>query len=536
VPGTHTSDLAQRTSLALDEIAMMRRFVRDLPRFLRQPVEPVAARRIVRERLATREPRFLNVVERTIYRQPSSPYLRLLRHAGCELGDLCALVRREGIEGALTDLAGRGVYVTFDEFKGRREIVRGSLRFGPDNSDFDQPDTECHFVIQTSGTGGRPSRVRRNLLFDIETAIVTAISLDDHGLKRPRQAFWLGAPITWMLVAAKLRHPVVGWLTPMAPLPVKLRLGSLALRGLTAMAGQPLPLPRFQDLQDNRPVVEWIVREQREPDLVFLTTPSSATRIAASALEMGADLSGTTFLLQNEPVTNARQRQIVATGARMITRYGATETVTPSFGCGTPATPDDVHLMSDRYALTERTRLAMEDGPEVRALMLTGIHRAIPKVVFNTEIGDSATVERRACGCELGALGLETHISDIRSFEKLTGEGMTFARTNLQFILEEILPARLGGRPIDYQIVEEEDAGGEVRLVLAIDPNVPNVDSAAARAIFLEALERDGGVDKHMASLWRSAETLLVRREAPRATRAGKVLPLHLARGTSVRV
>ncbi|HZO24682.1 MAG TPA: hypothetical protein VFH48_01660 [Chloroflexota bacterium] len=49
------------------------------------------------------------------------------------------------------------------------------------------------------------------------------------------------------------------------------------------------------------------------------------------------------------------------------------------------------------------------------------------------------------------------------------------------------------------------------------------------------SLERGGVVDRTMASLWRSADTLIVRREHPRATRDGKVLPLHLARGTSAR-
>ena len=42
-----------------------------------------------------------------------------------ELGDLRALVKREGLEGALRRLREQGVYVRFEEFKGREPIVRG---------------------------------------------------------------------------------------------------------------------------------------------------------------------------------------------------------------------------------------------------------------------------------------------------------------------------------------------------------------------------------------------------------------------------
>jgi hypothetical protein len=302
--------------------------------------------------------------------------------------------------------------------------VRGSLRFSPSDTDFDQPDVAPHFVYHTSGTGGRPSRVKRSLRFEVEIVAATLLSLHAYRIARPREAYWLAAPVNRMLAAA---------------------------------------------------------------------------------------------------------------GARTITRYGSVENVGVAFGCATPGLPDDVHLMSDRYALVERSHPVEHGSPDAQPFMLTGIHRAMPKVHFNTDLGDAARVEQRACGCALGALGLQTHLSDITSFEKLSGEGMTFARTNLQTVLEEILPARLGGSPVDYQLVEEESAMGGTRLVLVIDPNVPNVDAVAARSVFLASVERRGGADRTMINLWRRADTLVVRREHPRATRAGKVLPLHLARGTGAR-
>src|SRR5437764_7541977 len=107
---------------AFDRVGMLARLARDLPTYFRRPITVQRAEQIVRWRLETRTDRFLRGVERVVYGHRPSPYRRLLLAAGCELGDLRRLVEQEGLEGALEQLAGRGVYVSFDEFKGRREI------------------------------------------------------------------------------------------------------------------------------------------------------------------------------------------------------------------------------------------------------------------------------------------------------------------------------------------------------------------------------------------------------------------------------
>ena len=53
----------------------------------------------------------------------------------------------------------------------------------------------------------------------------------------------------------------------------------------------------------------------------------------------------------------------------------------------------------------------------------------------------------------------------IRSYEKLTGEGVTFMGSELLTLLEKILPGKFGGSVSDYQLVEEE-AGGATRVSL----------------------------------------------------------------------
>jgi hypothetical protein len=94
------------------------------------------------------------LAERAIYGHRRSPYLQLLRAAGCEFGDLKALVDKEGLERALSRLVEAGVFVTFDEFKGRKEAVRGSQRFIFVEDDFDNPHLSPHFEARSGGTRG----------------------------------------------------------------------------------------------------------------------------------------------------------------------------------------------------------------------------------------------------------------------------------------------------------------------------------------------------------------------------------------------
>jgi hypothetical protein len=112
----------------------------------------------------------------------------------------------------------------------------------------------------------------------------------------------------------------------------------------------------------------------------------------------------------------------------------------------------------------------------VDALLGTSLLTSGPKVLLNTESGDCCAMVRRSCQCLYGALGLDTHLMHIRSFEKLTVEGMTFVKTDLLRILEEIMPARFGGGSTDYQLVEEPRAGGLSGLTLTVSPHVGAVD------------------------------------------------------------
>ena len=76
------------------------------------------------------------LVRRAVYERGDSPYRTLLREAGCEVGDLARLVQGAGVEGALQELLGRGVYLTVSEFKGRVPVRRGGTTFTVDPARF----------------------------------------------------------------------------------------------------------------------------------------------------------------------------------------------------------------------------------------------------------------------------------------------------------------------------------------------------------------------------------------------------------------
>ena len=81
-------------------------------------------------------------------------------------------------------------------------------------------------------------------------------------------------------------------------------------------------------------------------------------------------------------------------------------------------------------------------------------------ILLNVETDDYGVLESRPCGCRMGDLGLTTHVTQVRSFRKLTGEGMTLVGNDMIRILEEVLPTRFGGSPLDYQLAEVENEVG----------------------------------------------------------------------------
>jgi len=158
---------------------------------------------------------------------------------------------------------------------------------------------------------------------------------------------------------------------------------------------------------------------------------------------------------------------------------------------------------------------------------------ACPKIMLNVESGDYGELPERSCGCPLEALGFQQHLHTIRSYDKLTSEGMTFIGSDLIILIEEILPARFGGNPTDYQFVEEED-GGLPKVSILVSPRVGNVDETKLITTVLQTLRSSSNANKMMADQWRKAQTLEVIRREPYATDSAKILPLHILKENNI--
>jgi hypothetical protein len=106
---------------------------------------------------------------------------------------------------------------------------------------------------------------------------------------------------------------------------------------------------------------------------------------------------------------------------------------------------------------------------------------------------------------------------------------MTFLDVDVIRILEEVLPAKVGGAPTDYQLCEEEGEDGRPRLRLLVHPAVGRADPGRVKEAFLEALAASGGGPQRVMSLvWWQGDLLTVERRPPRATPTGKILHLHV--------
>ena len=175
--------------------------------------------------------------------------------------------------------------------------------------------------------------------------------------------------------------------------------------------------------------------------------------------------------------------------------YGGIEMGQVGEACVQPAAPDDLHVMDHIHAVIQAGADGPARGLPPNALLLSSLRSTAPLIFLNVSLGDAATLERRLCGCPMEAHGWGRHLRDVRSFEKLTSAGMTFLDVDVIRILDEVLPARLGGVPGQYQLIEEELPDGRPRVRLLIHPAVGVVDPALAREIFLAALA--SGPDTH---------------------------------------
>ncbi len=517
------------------------RLAQALPAFLHERIAPAEAEDRIRRLLDDRERRFLELARTRMYACPSSPYLKLLRIAGCEYGDLDAEVRRHGLDAALAALARRGVYLTVEEYKGKTDVRRGTESFRVAAGDFAHPDPYPGFMTQSSGTNNAPIASIISLDRVAVQALELAVFFSAHGLWQKAHALYdailpAGSGLRNLMMNAKLGVETERWFA--RTVPPKSSAGAwynyLATQFIVALArrhGARFPRPEFVDIGDLSAIVRWVASKRAQGrGCSIKTTASNAARVAQAAQAAGSSLEGATFICGGEPFTEAKRDAIRRSGATATPHYGFVTGGSVGYGCGHPAHADDIHVNRHTMALIAAPDGHPGRGASIRPFLFTSLLPSDPRLLLNVENGDYGILEERDCGCALQCAGLKLHLHHIRSYEKFTSEGMNYSYGDLFDIIERRLPAEFGGGPGDYQLAEEEDEEGRTRLTLRVDPKIAGLDEAKVIARLREYLAGDSWHKEFQVRVWDNAGTLRIRRETPHASGRGKILPLELAR------
>jgi len=485
------------------------------------------------ERLHTREEHFLRSAEDYVFAYQDSPYRPLFDLAAYDMPRLRQLVAARGLEGALEQLQEDGVFIRIQEFKGTEPVRRRGhlLRFEPRH--FANPSVRGVVQAQSSGSrsGGTPS----------------AISLEDF-LEHVRLRRWVHEHygliardiVLWTTVLSGLNatlqytvrgQPPLRWFSFGKPAD---RLTPVLIALARAVTRRPVPYPISMFPNAVSDLAAFISRASRSRGILFQAFVNPALRLVIAAEEGGISLGDVVFVVDGEPLTPLKRRQFEQRGYPVLTSYGFSELGSLAWSCPDAVEPDDVHVFTDRVAVRRYPRAVGPDGDTVPAYLFTSLMAHARHIMINMESGDYGALEERACGCFLDRAGLRLHMHTIRSFEKLTAEGMTFIGPDLIVLLEEVLPREFGGDSRHYQLVEAEDQVGITRLYVLVSPRVGLVDEAALRRTVLREI-----AERHIAAasgqqiqrIWERADTVRVLRRDPLATAAGKILHLHRDRG-----
>lgn len=523
----------------LNDLKMYARFAMGLRDFLRHPISRSEAEEIVRQRFADREKNFMRLVERGIFGYAKSPYLPLLKLAHYELGDIQNMVSDRGLESTLVALREAGVYIGYEEFKGRKPIVRGGQVIPVQPHDFDNPYLKHYYQAETSGSTGAGTRVDTDLDFIADQTPQMLLSVSAHDISDGPMVMWRGilpdhSSIHSALMALGYGRVTRKWFAfitadNLKP-PLRFRLATWNIVALSRLFGVPFPFPERVRLDQAHIVARWVANVLKtEHKCLVSTMVSNAMRVSIAAAEEGLDLTGAAFYGGGEPPTPAKVRQITQTGARWIPGYFIAEAGTIGLGCAHPIDGNDVHFLKDTLALVQYPRQLPGTSAKIDAFYYTSLLGSAPKLLLNVESDDFGILEKRSCGCLMENLGYTEHIRQIRSFSKLTGEGVTLVGSEMVYILEEVLPARFGGNSLDYQLMEEEDEQGFTRLNLVISPKIQISDEQQVIEAVFEALRSSSLAADTAREVWKQANTLRVKRMQPVSTEQGKTHSFRVA-------
>lgn len=504
-------------------------------KYLRSPLTLQKAADDIRLRLDGRQKNFLRVARELVYDNPFSPYRKLLLWAGCTYADLEDTVRREGIEKTLEKLRDEGVYLTLEEFKATSPIVRRGLTIEPLEADFDNPVFMGKGIEgSTSGSRSRGTRVLYDWHFFAEEAANELILYETHGISGWSSALWMPqlpaiSGIHNLLINIKFHRPFDKWFShlreEMIPLSLRDRLELAYIVCLCRGYGLRVPKPEFAGIGDAGKVAAWLADARKSGGGVLKTYASSAVRVAQVAIDNDLDISGSFIFAGAEPLTERRRRFIESAGAKVYPRYVATETGLIGASCPYGDRPDEMHLYLDRLAVVQRERTTAIGKCLVNSFIFTTLSLNTGKILLNTEIGDFGKLRVKPCSCLFGGLGMDVHLSEVRSHDKLTGEGMTLLGSDLDDIVGELIEGA-GGSPNDYQFWETQDENGLYKLDIAVSPSLHALNEVDFREALLKKLRDKNQGATTTSHIWQQAHTVRVVRSYPEMTKGSKLLPI----------
>lgn len=506
-----------------------------LHKWLRAPLPNYQG--LIRRQLENREEIFLDTVRKVVFANPDHPYHHMFRSASCGYKDLAEAVKRDGLEAALETIRRAGVYLTHDEFKGKTPIVRSARQIPAREDSFQNPLVSGLIGTSSSGSRGKRTPTRGNTQFHLNTEAHAFLAFQEFALDGrdtmavlpilpSAGAFVLGLLLTrfgkqpgpWFTAGGRWGDPAHS---------TQYRLATLAMVAFARLLGARLSFPFWLAPNDFAPAAEWIARRRAEGvPCAMAAFVSPAVRVAAAALDRGLDIRGTLFFVFGEALTDAKRSVMESAGAHVFSIYAISELGPVGFGCRQMTSGNCVHLFRDSLAVIGHRRPAPLIGTEVNSLLFTTLLPFAPHFLINAEMDDCGVIEPARCDCLLSRAGFTGCIRDIASFGKLTGHGITLVGSDVVRILEEALPARFGGIPGDYQLVEHEGAS-QTQLTLRISPRVRISSPDAVRACFLDELRNCYG-GTLASRLWEHAGGLRAASAEPIATASGKVLSLHL--------
>jgi hypothetical protein len=516
------------------KIGYYKRIQSGMYHYCRTPVLPDHKKSIL-DNLYRRETNWLDTLYKTIFSQPSNPYNGMFRLAGCSYQDLAHLVYREGIEKTLSILYREGVYLDHDEFKGLLPIVRFGKEIPSRPESFANPLIAGWFSGESGGSRSAGTMTCTGTKQLVHLSRYATLNAEEFGLREfnyiiTRPILPSIAGLLFALLYSRIGCSVGPWYAfgGKASNSYHYRLLTGYIVAMARLNGFQVPFPRHLPRDDFSPVSRWIARQASSSTrrCALQAVASTGVRIAASAITENADISGTLFFSGAEALTDGKRRVIESAGAEVFPAYWISEIGQIGHSCKNMNEGNSVHLFEDSVAVIEESKKACFSNSEVNSLIFTTLLSHAPYIFINVEMQDSGKLSEKPCDCVYGKIGFKRQISEITSYGKLTGHGMTLVGTDIVEILEKELPSRFGGNLGDYQLVEQEGSN-QTEVVLRISPRACVKTPEAVKRYFMQQLRRYKG-GALAWRVWDHSETVKVIIADPLITKAGKQLPLHL--------